>query len=155
MKRTLLKCLALVWALVATQSASAIPFKFEVKASDTAVGVGTWSLVGPTTDGGVWIVGLGSSYTHTTELTAGEYTWSILGLGGSLGGLISWTLSLGGVDFYSGSDGNDWVFKIFDTNDFTVGRPVSVPEPSTLALLGIGLLAVGFSVRRRRRAAAR
>jgi hypothetical protein len=46
--------------------------------------------------------------------------------------------------------GNDGGFFGFDFDNFTFGGEVAtVPEPSTLALLGIGLLGIGFARRRR------
>jgi hypothetical protein len=145
--------LALIGCLVAAQSASAIPMKFEITSSANAAAAGAWTLSGPTADGGLWAVGPGGYFTDGADIGPGEYTWSIQGLGGAWGyGQISWSLFLGTALLDTGSDSGDWIIKVFDTSNFEVGRANRVPEPGTLSLLGLGLVAVGFSVRRRRAA---
>jgi hypothetical protein len=146
----MVKGMGLVASFAMAQAALAIPFEFQITSSSNSVAAGVWSLSGPTSDGGLWAVGPSGSFSDGAELGAGQYTWSILGIGGAWGaGLISWSLSLNGVDFYSGSDGGNWLIQVFDSKQFGVERAVSVPEPTTLTLLGMGLLAVGFSARRR------
>lgn len=146
----------LVWCGIAAQSASAIPLQIDITSTANASAAGLWTLTGPTVDGGLWAVGPGGSYSDTANVGTGDYTWTIAGAGVNLGddaGVISWTLSFAGSQI-SGSATGDWLIKVLDQTKFEVGRPVSVPEPGTLSLLGLGLVGVALSVRRRGRRAA-
>lgn len=59
-------------------------------------------------------------------------------------GFTDFTTTFSSISFFNSDAGHDF----FGFDDWTVGRAVTVPEPSTLALLSIGLLGFAFARRR-------
>jgi hypothetical protein len=123
--------------------ASAIPLTVNV--STFGLGsTGSWSLVGTTPGTGSWTHILVGSNTWNLNIAPGSYDWSIGGAG--VTSLVNWSLALNGTVIDSGSGGGWLKYRFNDDSSFTV---TSVPEPGTLALLGLGLVGLGL-VRRRK-----
>lgn len=99
-------------------------------------------------DGGIGL--LGATPTGPYSLTILESSTSLAGLWGTNGNSFD-NITLNTSNFSSAQPG---VFSLSlgaeDTKLMLNFTPVSVPEPSTYALLGFGLLAVAYTVRRRR-----
>jgi hypothetical protein len=139
-----LKALVLVGCMALAPAAFAIPFSITFN-SGLASGSGNWGLSGATTTGGSFNLGALDSETDTANINAGLHSWFVSGSGSAFFSGISWVLRVNGDVVGSGSDGAALGhFRIDDSGRFT-----AVPEPGTLALLGLGLLGIGFSVRRR------
>src|SRR5262245_37554086 len=119
---------------LAAPSAFAIPFSVDIVG-----GAGNWNLSGPTSTGDDWAV----AYSGDFDILPGLYSWTING--GGLG-FAAWSLSLNNQVVYT-DHAAGFIFRISDSYGF---EAVSVPEPATLSLFGMGLLALGFAIRRNR-----
>ena len=126
-------------------AAWAVPLQIKV----TTAGLyseGSWFLTGTNSQSDSWSHSILESDTWNLNIGPGSYDWAISGDGFMSG--VFWSLELAGQRIFSGADAGLWKFSIDDGKSFEV---VSVPEPSTLALLGIGLVCAGFATRLRRR----
>jgi hypothetical protein len=140
-----LRALVLVGCMALAPAAFAIPFSITISSTGLASGSGGWVLNGPTNTFGNFNLGPFQSTTANRNILAGLYSWNIGGSGSALLSGIAWTLRVNGGVVDSGFDGAfAGAFRIDDSGRFT-----AVPEPGTLALLGLGLLGIGLSVRRR------
>ena len=81
----------------------------------------------------------------------GSGTWSVIPGTSSSQGYLSFTFDIAGLNLDPSNLGFHWDMSC--GNDTIEGK-VSVPEPGTVALLGLGLIGLGF-VRRRRTATPR
>ena len=128
-----------LYAALAAQNASAalIDVKSTSKSSTEL-----WTITSSTLDSSLWTGGSYSDSTFSSRL----YTQTTTGQD-----LFSSILSLTGSQ--TGSSYRDWLTKLIESLNSGGVRTVSVSEPSTLSLLGLGLVGVALSIRRRRRAA--
>jgi hypothetical protein len=153
-----LKTLVAIGCLALAPAAFAIPFSIKIETSNASAW-GTWGLSGPGgyNTGSAFNLAPNTSVTHNRDLVvSGLYSWNINGDGDSNGWFqgAGWTVFLNGTEVGDGVDGTLWwkgAFEIDGDGRFRVVAPppAAVSEPGTLALLGLGLLGIGFSVRRR------
>lgn len=121
------------------------------------------------TNGGLWLAMEAHETFSSTHgmMTSINATLSSFGAGTDAGtgaGLLDVVggMAMGNFDTDTQTDGADWVFsssfqpipggptpdglELFGTADF---RGTSIPEPSSLAMLGLGILGLGFGARRK------
>ena len=137
------------WAF-ASAPTWAIPIRVDISSQMFGGAAGGWELDGPTNLNDNWVLFGVDSYSHTFEVTAGEYEFGIWG--GGLGlGKLSWSLLIG--DQLTGPNSiSVFVFRLFE-NGATFATPtvptVTVAEPGAAALAGLGLLCMLLARRRR------
>ena len=130
---------------VAANSACAVPLTLSIDTELTggAFVVGGWELFGPISTDGVWV----NDYYTTFDVLPGAYTFGIGGLKfGDGSAVTTWILTIGD-ETVAGS-----LSAFLDINVFgdRVDFATTVPEPSTLWLLGMGFVALGLIWRRKK-----
>lgn len=131
--------------ILASTTASAIPIPIEVEIKGSAFSYGAWGLFGPTFLSDRWggFGRGGGTYSYSGHIAEGTYGFLIGGNTGRRG--VRWRVTVGTEVFTGGKHGE---FKYFlRGGHFTATK---VPEPGTLAVLGIGLLGMGLARRRKR-----
>ncbi len=141
MKKNLLAMVA-VALLAGPMAAQAIPMRFDATTNTPTV-VGSWFADFNDTGDGLFSLNELTAFSGVTCITCGNLffgtmTGAATVAGFSSGGGNNWIFSRVGGTLSAGS--GNWSYRI---------SSISVPEPGTLALFGLGLAGLGFARRRR------